>query len=64
MRVKAPDSFRILITDRNSNWAGEIEKMMAGDKDYFIAVGAGHLIGAGSVVDLLATKGYKVERVQ
>jgi len=64
MRVKAPDSFRILITDRNSNWAGEIEKMMAGDQDYFIAVGAGHLIGEGSVVDLLATKGYKVERVQ
>lgn len=64
MRDKAPDSFRILITDRNSNWAGEIEKMMAGDQDYFIAVGAGHLIGEGSVIDLLATKGYKVERVQ
>jgi uncharacterized protein YbaP (TraB family) len=64
MRKEAPDSFRILISDRNANWAGEIEKMMAGDEDYFIAVGAGHLIGSGSVVDLLQKKGYTVARVQ
>ncbi len=64
MRKKAPDAFRILITDRNQNWAREIEAMMAGNEDYFIAVGAGHLIGEGSVVDLLRDRGFKVERVQ
>lgn len=64
MRVKAPDSFRILIKERNQNWAAEIEKMMADGEDYFIAVGAGHLIGDGSVIDLLSEKGFEVSRVQ
>jgi len=64
MRKKAPDAFRILITARNENWTHEIEEMMAGDEDYFIAVGAGHLIGAGSVIELLEAKGFAVERVQ
>jgi len=34
--------------------------MMAEDKNIFIIVGAGHLIGSGSVVALLKEKGYKV----
>jgi len=64
MREKAPDAFRILIKDRNAAWVKEIETMMAGDEDYFIAVGAGHLIGDGGVVDMLRKDGFKVERVQ
>lgn len=64
MRVKAPDAFRILIEERNANWTREIEAMMAGDEDYFIAVGAGHLIGEGSVVELLEEEGFEVRRVQ
>lgn len=64
MRAKSPISFRIMITERNANWAREIETMMAGEDDYFIAVGVGHLLGEGSVVDLLEKAGYKVTRVQ
>lgn len=64
MRNEAPDAFRIMIKDRNFNWVREIEEMMAGNDDYFIAVGAGHLIGDESVVDLLAEKGFTVSRVQ
>lgn len=64
MRGAAPDAFRILITERNRNWAEEIARLMAGDEDYFIAVGAGHLIGEGSVIKLLEEKGFAVERVQ
>ncbi len=64
MREKAPDAFRILIKERNAAWVKEIGTMMAGDEDYFIAVGAGHLIGDGGVVDMLQKKGFKVERVQ
>jgi hypothetical protein len=37
---------------------------MAGDDDVFIAVGAGHLVGEDSVVDLLEDKGFDVRRVQ
>lgn len=64
MREDAPDAFRILIKDRNENWAEEIEKLMAGDQDYFIAVGAGHLLGEDSVISLIKKRGIKVERVQ
>ncbi len=64
MRDSAPGAFDILITARNRNWTKEIDALMQGDGDYFIAVGAGHLIGEGSVVDMLAEKGYVVARVQ
>ncbi len=64
MREGAPGAFKTLITDRNRNWVVEIEKIMAGDDDIFVAVGAGHLIGEGSVVDLLKEKNYDVRRVQ
>jgi hypothetical protein len=64
MRDTAPGAFKTLITDRNRNWAREIERIMAGDDDVFIAVGAGHLVGEDSVVDLLEDKGLAVRRVQ
>jgi uncharacterized protein YbaP (TraB family) len=64
MRKEAPDAFRILIKSRNRNWAEEIEKLMTGDQDYFIAVGAGHLLGEDSVISLLEKRGIKVERIQ
>lgn len=64
MRKKAPESFRILIKDRNANWVKEIKTMMEGEKDYFIAVGAGHLVGEGSVVDMLEKDGVTVKRIQ
>ncbi len=64
MRKSAPGAFKTLITDRNRNWVAEIDKMMKGDGDYFIAVGAGHLVGKGSVIDLLEDKGFDVRRVQ
>lgn len=64
MRDMAPGAFRTLITDRNRNWVAEIDEILAGEGDYFIAVGAGHLIGEGSVVDMLEEKGYAVRRVQ
>ena len=49
-----------LIGRRNIQWVKKIEEMMAEDKNIFIIVGAGHLIGPGSVVALLRQKGYRV----
>jgi uncharacterized protein YbaP (TraB family) len=37
---------------------------MEGSDDVFIAVGAGHLVGEGSVVDMLEENGRDVRRVQ
>jgi uncharacterized protein YbaP (TraB family) len=51
-----------LLFDRNASWIPEIEDM-AKKGDAFVAVGAMHLLGPGSVVDLLEKAGWKVDRV-
>jgi len=51
-----------LLRRRNIDWIKKIEEMMAEDKNIFIVVGAGHLIGPGSVVALLKEKGYTVKQ--
>ena len=53
-----------LIYSRNRNWAGWIESRMKQPGTVFIAVGAGHLGGKGSVQDVLARHGFKAVRVQ
>ncbi len=57
----APDVYNVLIRDRNARWERRIETMMAGSGKIFIAVGAAHLIGPGSVIEQLRKRGYKVE---
>lgn len=51
-----------LLYERNSSWIPAIEKLHAAGGG-FIAVGAMHLIGKKSVLELLAAKGYKVTRL-
>ena len=53
-----------LIKRRNANWAKWIEARMAQPGAVLIAVGAGHLAGNNSVVQLLQGQGYRVERIQ
>jgi len=64
MRKSAPGAYKALIVDRNVDWTLQIEEIMKGSDDYFIAAGTGHFIGADGVVEMLQRKGYKVERVQ
>ena len=51
-------------TLNNLTSVAKIAAIMEGEGDYFIAVGAGHLVGEDSVVDLLGERGFTVERVQ
>jgi uncharacterized protein YbaP (TraB family) len=51
-----------LLLQRNKNWVLKIEKMMKENKNVLIIVGAGHLIGPGSVVEILKQKGYGVKQ--
>lgn len=53
-----------LIYARNQNWMMPLETMLAEDEDNLVIVGAAHLIGEGSVLDLLERAGYEVERIQ
>jgi len=52
-----------LLISRNANWAGWIEQRLARPGTVFIAVGAGHLAGEGSVQDQLKARKLKVRRV-
>jgi len=53
-----------LIFSRNRNWAAWIENRLKQPGTVFIAVGAGHLGGKGSVQDVLSKHGIKAVRVQ
>lgn len=52
-----------LLADRNASWIAPLEKMFE-HSDGFVAVGAAHLIGKGSVLELLRARGYTVTRVE
>lgn len=56
-----PDIKKLLLDDRNERWIPQLEKYLNGNQSVMVVVGAGHLCGTGSVVDLLRKKGWKVE---
>jgi len=51
-----------LLYNRNASWIAPLERLHAAGGG-FVAVGALHLLGPRSVLDLLSHKGYKVTRV-
>ncbi|MDB5612587.1 MAG: TraB/GumN family protein [Devosia sp.] len=53
-----------LLYARNRNWMAPLETMLADNQENLVVVGAAHLIGDGSVLDLLEKAGYEVERIQ
>jgi uncharacterized protein YbaP (TraB family) len=53
-----PDLLNRLLINRNKRWISNIQKLMKQDDDVLIIVGAGHLVGKDSVIDLLERKGY------
>ena len=58
-----PVLYERLLTSRNANWAGWIANRLEQPGTVFVAVGAGHLAGPGSVQDQLAERGLKVTRI-
>ncbi|RZJ47241.1 MAG: TraB/GumN family protein [Brevundimonas sp.] len=63
MRREEPVVYRAMLTDRNTNWAGQIQTLLNGSGTAFIAVGAAHLAGPDSVQAILARRGVRAERV-
>lgn len=56
---ESPELMKRLLFDRNEAWADWIKARMAKPGTVFIAVGAGHLAGPGSVQDALGRRGIK-----
>lgn len=61
---KSPELAAVLLDRRNANWTEWLKGRLAKPGTAFVAVGAGHLAGKGSVVERLRAAGLKVERVQ
>lgn len=58
-----PNLRQRLLDDRNQAWVPQIEALLRSGDTATIIVGMGHLIGDGSVIDLLRTRGHSVTRV-
>jgi len=53
-----------LLHQRNANWSKWIEQRLGQPGTIIVAVGAGHLAGKGSVLEMLKKDGYTVRRLQ
>jgi len=60
----SPELSEVLMARRNANWSKWIEARMDKPGTIMVAVGAGHLAGAKSVIAMLQRDGYRVKRVQ
>ncbi|XLZ68655.1 TraB/GumN family protein [Massilia sp. SR12] len=54
---------RVLLNERNPVLADGIVEMMKKEQHSFAAIGTLHLVGSGSVAELLRQRGVKVERI-
>ena len=64
MKEASPALYQALLVDRNTDWANQIQTLLAGSGTAFIAVGAGHLTGDESVQAILQQRGVTVEAAQ
>jgi hypothetical protein len=52
-----PKLYESFLVSRNRKWVPKIEALLNDDKNYLVIVGAGHLMGHGSVLELLKKDG-------
>ncbi|MDP3080872.1 MAG: TraB/GumN family protein [Brevundimonas sp.] len=62
MQAESPVIYDALLVRRNTDWANQIQTMLAGSGTVFIAVGAAHLAGDDSVQEILEDRGVTVTR--
>ena len=58
-----PAVYTRMLTDRNAAWVPQIEQLLRGTDDVLVVVGAAHLVGDDSVVEMLRRRGYTVEQL-
>lgn len=54
-----PLLYRALVTERNKRWVPRIEKLLTGQQNYLVVVGALHLVGPGGLLERLRHDGYR-----
>jgi uncharacterized protein YbaP (TraB family) len=58
-----PQLHKKLLIDRNKQWVDKLQKLHASGKTVLVVVGAAHLVGKDSVVDLLNARGLKARQL-
>lgn len=59
-----PGLYETLVTKRNNAWVPALERMLADGRRHLVVVGALHLVGPDSVIELLDARGHDVERLR
>jgi hypothetical protein len=58
-----PDIYQAILVQRNRAWVPKLETLAASGKQYFVVVGALHLVGPDGVLASLQKDGYKIEQL-
>ena len=58
-----PAIYQSMLVTRNRNWAPKLEGMLGSGKQYFVVVGALHLVGPDGLLERFRKDGYKVEQL-
>ncbi len=59
---RIPGAEKALIHDRNEDWVVQLNQIMNEPGYFFVAVGAGHLVGGRGVPELMEKAGHQVTR--
>lgn len=57
-----PDLYQPLVVTRNRNWTKQIIDLLDDESDYLVVVGALHLAGPDSVIEMLRAQGHAAKR--
>jgi len=57
-----PEVYAKMLVERNQKWVEQIEDLSGQDGNSFVVVGAAHLVGNDSMLELLKRKGFEVEQ--
>jgi uncharacterized protein YbaP (TraB family) len=57
------DSKAVMLDNRNKNWVTQLRDILP-QKNIFIAVGAGHLVGENGLISLLKKEGYTLRPIE
>ena len=58
-----PALYQLLVTNRNKHWEPQLQQFLHEKDNYFVVVGALHLVGDGGLIQLLRKDGFKVEQL-
>lgn len=62
--IDTSDIYSKLFTERDEKMTNQILEFLTDDKDYFVVVGSGHIVGSNGIVARLFNEGYTPEKLK